>query len=132
MCIRSFSIFKLTNLKGVSRVVDLKDKVQVAMGQEPEEGKTYVITSVEHVKTAVRGFEGIRVTMKSTNPRDKNVYTTMLWSREVAGASSKLGAFLKAFITALGEAGYNTDNWVGKTIRIVSWQPRKREIVVVE
>jgi len=114
-------------------MVDLKGKVQVAMGQEPEEGKTYVITSVEQVKTAVRGFDGIRVTMKSTNPKDKNVYTTMLWTREIAGAGSKLGAFIRAFVTALGEeAGYNTDNWVGKTIRIVSWQPRKREIVVVE
>lgn len=114
-------------------MVNLKGKTAVAAGIEPEEGKTYTITGVEEVKTAVQGYSGIRVTMKSTNPKDKADYATMLWLREVAGANSKLGAFMAAFKEALGEdAAYNTDSWVGKTIRFVSWQPRKRQIVVVE
>ena len=106
--------------------------IRVVTAMEPEEGKTYIITKVEEVKTAVRGFNGIRVTMKSTNPKDNNEYATMLWLREVAGPGSKLGAFLMAFKKALGENGTDTQHWVNKTIRIVSWQPRRREIVVVE
>jgi hypothetical protein len=58
----------------------------------------------------------------------------MLWSREVAGGKSKLGAFLNAFTEFFGDEdeALNTDSWVNHTIRIISWKPRAREIKVVE
>ncbi len=115
-------------------MVKLKDRVQLAEALEPVEGATYEITGVDEVTTIVRGFKGIRVTMKSTNPKDKKQYATMLWFREVAGAQSKLGAFIRAFKEFFGdeEQALDTDNWIGHTIRFISWKPRNREVVVVE
>jgi hypothetical protein len=72
--------------------------------------------------------------MKSTNPNDTKEYATVLWMRDIAGQHSKLGAFIDAFTKFLGseEAAYDTENWEGHKIRIISWTPRKREIRVVE
>lgn len=108
--------------------------VELASRREPEEGKSYKIEKVEEVKTEVRGYAGYRVIMSSINPKDKEKYTTMLWAREVASEQSKLGAFIKAFTAFFGdpEMARNTDNWIGKTIKFISWKPRSREIVVVE
>lgn len=113
----------------------LKGKTQLASAQEPTEGGTYKIVNVEEVKTSVQGFNGIRVVLQSTKPGEENTqYATMLWMREVAGQKSKLGAFLDAFTDFLGDAesALDTDNWIGHIIRLVSWQPRNREIRVIQ
>lgn len=115
-------------------MVQLKGKVELAESLEPEEGETYTITAVEEVKTAVQGFTGIRVVMKSVKKSDEKNYATMLWMREVAGAGSKLGAFIKAFKEFFGdeEQALNTDSWKGHQIRLLSWKSRKREIRVIQ
>lgn len=115
-------------------MVILKGKVQLAEGLEPEEGKAYEITRVDEVETLVQKLKGIRVVMKSVDPKDTNVYATMLWFREIAGTKSKLGAFIKAFKDYFGneEMALNTENWIGHKVRFVSWSSRKREIRVIE
>ena len=113
-------------------MVKLKGRVELAAGREPEEGGTYKITKVEEVKTAVRGFEGLRVSM--TDVKSGEEYATMLWMREVAGQNSKLGAFIAAFTEFFDDEdmALDTDNWVGHVVRFISWAPRNREIRVIE
>lgn len=115
-------------------MVQLKGKTELATGKDIEEGKTYKITAVEEIKTAVQGYNGLRVVMASTNPKDKETYATVLWLRDRASATSKLGSFISAFLEFFGneDEAMNTENWVGKTIRVTSWTPKKRTIVVVE
>jgi len=117
-------------------MVKLKDKVKLAESIEPYEGGTFKITAVEEVKTAVQGYSGIRVVMQSTKKGEEDKeFATMLWLRERAGASSKLGAFIAAFKDFYGgdeEAAYDTDNWINHVVRFVSWKPREREIRIIE
>lgn len=115
-------------------MVQLKGRAELAKAVEPEEGKSYTIVGVEEVKTAVQGFNGIRVQLKSSNPKDDKQYATMLWMRETAGIRSKLGAFLDAFTNFLGDEddALNTDNWLDHEIRIITWKPRAREIAVIK
>jgi hypothetical protein len=87
-----------------------------------EVGGVYTITQVEQVKTALRGFEGLRVTAVD---EDGEEHAEMLWLRETVGNTSKLGAF----VSVLGD---DTDNWIGKRIRIVSWTPKNRQIALVQ
>jgi hypothetical protein len=111
-----------------------KIKSELAESQEPVEGQTYKIVAVEEIKTSVQGFSGYRVVLEPEKRKegDQTKYATMLWARDVAGRFSKLGSFIAAFKQVLtDEDAMNTDNWVGHIIRIVSWQPRKREIRVV-
>lgn len=86
---------------------------------EPEEGHVYIIEKVEPIKTAVRGLEGWRVTLRDVETGA--LHATMLWKRERVGPSSKLGTFLKAL-------GKNAEVWIGKKVRLVSWKPRDRRI----
>jgi hypothetical protein len=115
-------------------VTELRIKSTLAKGIEPIAGQTYIILAVEETTTAVQGFKGTRIKMTSTNKKDKEEYTTMLWSREEASEKSKLGAFLSAFEKALGtpEQAQETDNWINKTIRIVDWKAKSRVIEVVK
>jgi hypothetical protein len=112
-------------------MVNLK-KTELAETVEPDEG-IYRIVAVEEVKTAVQGFTGIRISMKSDKNPDVN-YATMLWTREVAGKSSKLGSFIYAFKEFFGdiEKAMDTDNWIGHTVRLISWAPKKREVKVLD
>jgi len=87
----------------------------------PKEGQIYRIEKVEVFTSAVRGYRGLRVTMVDENG---NLTVEPLWTREVASTRSKIGAFIAAL-------GKNTDNWVGKKIRIVDWRPGSRKIEVV-
>ena len=89
---------------------------------EPEEGKEYKIVSAELVTTAVQGFKGVRVILEDD---EGNQYATMLWLRERVGSTSKLGAFIAVL-------GRNTDDWIGKRIRIVRWRHRSRQVEVVQ
>lgn len=111
-------------------------KAELAEGVEPTEGYTYFITEVEETKTAVQGFNGYRVGLEPTTRKkdDDNKYATMLWSREQAGVASKLGSFMAAFLDHYGDedTAFDTDNWIGCTVRIVKWAPRNREIEIIE
>ena len=106
----------------------------VANVKEPEEGKNYIIEIVEALTTAVQSFNGFRVTMKSTNKKDEEIYATMLWKREIASSTSKLGAFLQAFAKFFDaeEDSTETDNWKGHEIKIVSWKMKNREIAIIK
>lgn len=85
------------------------------------EGVAYEIINVEDVDTEVQGYKGIRVSLLTEKAIEGNV---MLWKRKVTGTGSKLGVF----ITVLGN---NTDKWMHKWVKMVSWQDRKRELEVV-
>ena len=87
-----------------------------------EEGDTLEIVSAEIVTTMIRGFRGVRVIAKDL--KTGQFKAEMLWLRDVVGDYSKLGAFIKAL-------GKNTDNWIGKKIKIVRWQPKNRKIQVI-
>jgi len=113
-----------------------KLKTTLATGVEPAEGYTYKIGNIEEVKTQVQGFSGVRVELEPTKRKegDENKYATMLWMRDTAGVASKLGSFIAAFMDFLKDEdlAIDTDNWKGHVVRFVSWQPRKREVEVVE
>ena len=87
-----------------------------------EEGDIITIKSVEIVQTAVQGFRGVRVSGTDQNGTEK---AEMLWLRPVVGSRSKLGAFIAAL-------GNDTDKWVGKKVKIITWRHRNREVKVVE
>ena len=89
---------------------------------EPIEGKTYTITETELFTSQVRGYKGLRVSMTA---EDGTQVVAALWTRDIAGEKSKLGAF----ITALGN---DTDNWIGKKVRVVTWRPGDRKIEVIQ
>ena len=114
-------------------MVKLKGRVELARAlPEPVEGKVYEIISITETTTAVRGFRGLRMTLKDEKG---NEYATMLWYREVAGEQSKLGAFIKAFMEYYNgdeDLAYDTENWIGKRIKIISWKQRDRKVEVIE
>jgi len=87
-----------------------------------EEGGIYEITKAEMVTTIVRGFKGVRVTLKDEKG---NEYAEMLWIREVVGPRSKLGAFIEAL-------GDELTKWVGKKIFISRWRSGDRYIEVLK
>lgn len=111
-------------------------KAELAEAVEPQDGRTYVVTEVDETKTAVQGFDAYRVKLEPTKRKadDDKDYATMLWAREEAGVTSKLGSFMAAFLDHYGDedVAFDTDNWLGCTIRIVSWKPRAREVEVIE
>lgn len=90
---------------------------------EPLEGHIYEIGESELFTSQVRGYKGLRVPMKDVNTSTEVV--AALWMREIAGSSSKLGAF----ISVLGE---DTDAWTGKKVQILTWRQGDRKIVVVQ
>ena len=107
---------------------------KLASAIEPQEGQNYRITTAEAITTLVQGFQGVRVLMKTLKKGDDTEYATVLWQRETAGSTSKLGAFLSAFeqFYADYEKARETDTWVNHDIRIITWQPRKREVKVLK
>jgi len=113
-----------------------KITTELAEGVEPTEGHTYFVTEVEETKTAVQGFSGYRVGLEPTKRKadDDGKYATMLWKREQAGITSKLGSFMAAFLDFYGDEdkAFDTDNWIGCTVRIVKWAPKQREVEVTE
>lgn len=94
---------------------------------EPKENGNYEIVSAKEttVKSNNSKYEAIAVTMKSTDKLDTNVYTVTLWLQDTSSSTSKLGSFLVAL-------GTNTDDWIGKTIKIRSWRNKQREIEVIQ
>ena len=121
-------------------MVQLKGKAELAKSIEPTEGKGYYITAVEETKTAVQGFNALRVSLEPAEDKEKKALeelgrdvATMLWMREAAGVKSKLGSFLDAFTQFLGDEdlALDTDSWLKHQIRIVSWKEKAREIAVI-
>ncbi len=112
----------------------VKLKTQVADNVEPQEGIKYTIISAGADKTSVQQFSGIRVTFEPVARKadDEEEYATMLWSREVAGKFSKLGAFISAFeeFFADEEKAKDTDEWVNHVVLIDTWRDKKRHINV--
>jgi len=98
-------------------------KIKAKLAKEPEEGKTYeVVEAKENIATLPGGQQatGIRVTLKDALGNEAG---TMLWMREVASETSKLGSFLATL-------GDDTDTWKGKRITFVTWRERKRQIAL--
>jgi len=87
------------------------------------------ISSVEVVKTKLRGLDALRVVLSDTNcdesGDDSNEHADVLWLREKVSKNSKLGAF----ITVLGD---DTDKWIGHIIVFDKWAEKDRKIQVVE
>jgi len=113
-----------------------KIKAGLTEGVEPTEGQVYTVIGAKEVKTAVQGYNGIRVELEPVRRKegDENKYATMLWMRETAGVMSKLGSFMKAFLDFYKEEelAFDTDNWKGAQVLIREWQPRKRDVEVVQ
>lgn len=84
----------------------------------PQEGRTYEITGAEEFQSQVRGYKGLRLTMKDSAGME---VVESLWLRSPVGAKSKLGSF----ITVLGK---DTDNWKGKAITFIAWKASNRII----
>ena len=83
--------------------------------------KDYVLVDVSPFTSEVQGFNGYRVVLDGGSD---DLIAIALWSREVVGRSSKLGSFLVAL-------GRDQEEWTGKIIQFVAWQPKDRLIRVV-
>ena len=100
-----------------------KIKVEIAESlPEPIEGHIYKITETELFTSQVRSYKGLRVAM--TDEAGGAQVVAALWMREIAGEKSKLGAF----VSVLGD---ESDSWVGKKIKVVTWRPSNRKIEVL-
>ena len=98
-------------------------KVDIATPLPPfTAGQVLTITDVKYVETALRGFEGLRVTAVDDNG---NEFADMLWLRRQVGVTSKIGAF----ITVLGK---EPAKWIGKKIKVVTWMPKNRKIELLK
>ena len=113
-----------------------KLKTTLAKGVEPIEGQAYKVLEISEVTTAVSGFKGYRVKLEPLRRKedDDKEYASMLWKREEAGISSKLGSFMAAFLEHYGDedVAFDTDSWIGATVLFKKWEPRNRAIEVVE
>lgn len=111
-------------------------KATLAEGVEPKEGHTYTVTEAEETKTAVQGFDAHRIKFEPTERKadDEDEYASMLWTREEAGARSKLGSFMAAFLEHYGDEdiAFDTDNWIGCVVRIVKWADKNRVVEVIQ
>lgn len=99
-------------------------KVNVEIAEslpEPVEGQTYTITEAEIFTSQVRSYKGIRVSMEA---QDGTTVVTALWTRDIAGEKSKLGTFISVL-------GNDTDKWIAKKIKFVSWRAGNRKIELV-
>ena len=97
-------------------------KITATIAEELDEiivGKMYKILSEEIVKTPLQGYDGIRVKVEDIPTGE--LYGTMLWLRPEVGKRSKLGTFMDVL-------GNDAAKWVGKTIKVVSWSDKNREI----
>jgi hypothetical protein len=101
-------------------MVKLKTEIAELL-PEPQEGKIYTISTCELFTSPVKGYKGLRVNMVA---EDGAKVASSLWTRDIAGQKSKLGAF----ITVLGE---ETDAWEGRKIRFLAWRIENRKIEVL-
>lgn len=101
---------------------------------EIETGEEYIIVSAEEFKS--EDNKGVKVVFKSTDEKDKQEYSTVLWINAKVGLNSKLGSFAAAFgeFNDAGEfiANMDTDTWLNRKIFVESWVEKKRKIRVVD
>jgi len=100
-------------------------RIDVKLADEipaPKEGGVYRITESEAFVSQVKQYKGIRVSMVDKNKKE---YIETLWTRDVVGKNSKLGAF----VTALGK---DMATWTDKVIRFNNWREGGRRITVEE
>jgi len=87
----------------------------------PIVGKEYTIMDAEQFRSQVHSYEGYRVTLKDD---EGNEVVETLWSQDVYGPNSKIGAYVAAL-------GKNTDDWKGKRIRYNNWAEGARRVEVL-
>jgi len=105
-----------------SAVSAVPEELQVLVPEGFFEGLVGVITNVE-----IRPFPALgtnAVVVEITDDEGKK-YSEPLWVREVVGARSKLGSFVRVL-------GRNPRLWIGKRVRIVSWRQAYRAIELLE
>ena len=99
-----------------------KDAVpQLALpGEEKiEYGVAYQVVSCEPFTSEVQGFVGYRLVLQA---EEGEPFAIPLWSRDVVGRKSKMGAFLVAL-------GQDISAWPGQWVEFLSWEPRNREVI---
>jgi len=85
-----------------------------------QEGKAYEITGADEFSSQVRSFKGLRVSLKDSKGETA---VEALWMRSPVGPKSKIGCFIQLL-------GKNTDKWIGKRVRFVSWKAGNRVIAL--
>jgi len=97
------------------------EELQVSVPEGFFEGLVGVITNVE-----IRPFPalGTSAVVVEITDDDGKKYSEPLWIREVVGARSKLGSFVKVL-------GRNPKLWVGKKVRILYWRQAYRAVELV-
>lgn len=110
-------------------------KAQLINEKDIEAGKDYVIIEVADF-ISPKNDKGYKVTLNSTDPKDKQVYSCILWVRPKVGLNSKLGAFICA-MSDFNEDGelvpnYDTDTWLNRTIHVEKWADKSRKVSALE
>lgn len=92
-----------------------------------QEGKEYVVEKVNEVevKSGNKTFDALEVILRPMDKSDDKSYSLTLWLTDKASSTSKLGSFVTAFDSV------NTDDWLEKVIKIVTWQDKNRIIEVL-
>lgn len=85
-------------------------------------GKIYKILKAEVITTPKQGYQAVEVELEDVPTGVK--HGTMLWIEEKVGQKTKAGSFILAL-------GKDTAKWIGKTIEIVSWVDKEREVKVL-
>ena len=87
--------------------------------EEIEYGEAYEVVSCESFTSDVQGFNGYRLILQA---KGGEPFAIPLWSRDVVGRKSKMGAFLVAL-------GQDIESWLGRWVEFVTWEPRNREVI---
>lgn len=139
--------FSTENLKrqtiGIYRFIPVRDKLnkEINRGEKMVKISTEISSDIQEKAdykiiqcsdfVSPDKQKGIKVLFESLNKKDKTPYSTILWTRDNVGITSKLGAFVNA-LTPRDEDGnfkeMNTDDWIGRHIRVISWKSKQREI----
>lgn len=87
-------------------------------GDDVVEGEVYEVMSVEDIKTEANQFSCFRVGLRDSHSKEG---TIMLWQRPITTHNSKLGVFIDTF-------GDDTDQWLKRKFKILSWKEKERKI----
>lgn len=86
-------------------------------------GKIYKVLKAEVVTTKQQGYNAVELEVEDVPTGE--LHGTMLWLQERLGSRTKAGTF----VVALGK---DTKKWLGKTIQVVSWIEKDREVVLLK
>lgn len=104
---------------------------------EIEKGYEYKIVSAKEVAIEDlkknKEYDAIRVVLKPTDEEDTNMYSVSLWLSDTSTENSKLGSFISAFKKFLpkDKDAFETNDWIGHTIKVKEWRNKNREIEVI-